>query len=96
MVLSLSNTVGTSLGPNAVLPIDFDSLAALTIDPANPILVGSNGSLDAQGDASATVNIPPLPFLSGFTIYAAALTIDAPLFPFARTVIAPELPILIQ
>lgn len=96
MVLSLSNTVGTSLGPNAVLPIDFDSLAALTIDPANPILVGSNGSLDAQGDASATVNIPPLPFLSGFTIYAAALTIDAPLFSFARTVIAPELPILIQ
>jgi hypothetical protein len=95
LALSFSNNVGTPVG-NQTLPIDFDALTATTLNAANPIFVGSLGTVDANGDASATLFVPPLPILSGFTVYAGGLTVDPANFPVARTVINESVAIPIQ
>ena len=96
IVLSLSANTGIALPDGDVIPIDFDFVTALTLDPLNPVLVGSVGTLDQTGAATATLNVPPLPFLSGWTLYGAALTTDQPTFPYARTVLAHPITIAIQ
>jgi len=76
LVLSFSANTGLPLGNGESLPIDFDPLTQITLDPFNPIFVGSVGNIDAAGNATATLNIPPLPFLSGFQVYSSGLTLD--------------------
>ncbi|MEC7725574.1 MAG: CRTAC1 family protein [Planctomycetota bacterium] len=95
LLLSFSNQVGVALG-NQTLPIDFDALTAATLDPLNPFFVGSIGTVDANGDASATLNVPPIPLLSGLTLYAGGLTSDPANFPQARTVLREAVAIPIQ
>ena len=95
-LLSLSNQSGIALPDGNVVPIDFDVLTQLILTPGNFILPQSFGFLDASGNATATLNVPPLPFLSGITVYAATLTTDAPRFPVARTVIAKAVTVSIQ
>ncbi len=95
LALSFSNNVGTPVG-NQTLPIDFDALTATTLNPSNPIFVGSIGTVDANGDASATLFVPPLPILSGLTVYAGGLTVDPANFPVARTVLNESVAIPIQ
>ncbi len=92
MVMALSANVGIPLPDGAVIPIDYDILTAATLGP-NVLLPGSVGVLDANGAASSAVNIPPFPFLSGWTLYATILTLDQPAFPYARTVMAKALPV---
>ena len=88
MPLSLSINTGTPLPNGQVFPLDNDSVVGLTLDPLNPIFVGSVGVLDAAGAATATFYVPPLQLLSGLTCYSSALTIDTPTFPVVRTIIA--------
>ena len=95
MLLSFSNQVGIALG-NQTLPIDFDALTAITLNPANPFFLGSVGNVDANGDASATLQVPPVALLSGFTLYAGGLTADPANFPQARTVLNEAVAIPIQ
>lgn len=95
MVLSFSNNVGIALG-DQTLPIDFDALTAFTLDPTNPIFVGSIGTIDANGSANATLFVPPVPLLSGLTVYAGGLTTDPANFPVARTVLREAVAIPIQ
>ena len=95
MLLSFSNQVGIPLG-NQTLPIDFDALTAITLNPANPFFLGSVGNVDANGDASATLQVPPVALLSGFTLYAGGLTADPANFPQARTVLNEAVAIPIQ
>lgn len=97
LVLSLSANNGIPLGNGNILPIDFDALTQITLDPANPIFVGSVGIVDAAGNATATLNVPPLPFLSGFQVFSSGLTLDsAAPFNGARTVLARAVTIMIQ
>lgn len=95
LLLSFSDQVGIALG-NQTLPIDFDALTAATLDPLNPFFVGSIGTVDANGDASATLNVPPIPLLSGLTLYAGGLTSDPANFPQARTVLREAVAVSIQ
>lgn len=97
LVLSFSANTGLPLGNGETLPIDFDPLTQITLDPANPIFVGSIGTVDAAGNATATLNVPPFPFLSGFTVYAGGMTLDnnAPFNP-VRTVLSRAVAIPIQ
>ena len=95
MLLSFSNQVGIALG-NQTLPIDFDALTAVTLNPANPFFLGSVGTVDANGGASATLQVPPVALLSGMTLYAGGLTADPVNFPQARTVLNEAVAIPIQ
>jgi hypothetical protein len=96
MVLSITANQGLTLPNGAVVPVDFDGLTALTMAPGNPVLPGSVGVLDAAGVATSAMNVPPLAFLSGLTVYAGMMTFDAPSFPWVRTVIAARVPVSIQ
>ena len=96
MVLSLSANNGIPLGNGDVLPIDFDPLTQITLDPNNPIFVGSIGTLDPVGEATATLFVPPLALLSGLTVYVGAVTTDVPTFPIARTTLVEAVAIPIQ
>ena len=95
LLLSFSSQVGIPLG-NQTLPIDFDALTAVTLDPLNPFFVGSVGALDANGDASATLFVPPIVELSGLTVYAGGFTTDPVNFPLVRTVLQRAVAIPIQ
>ena len=75
---------------------DFDALTAFTLDPTNPIFVGSIGTIDANGSANATLFVPPVPLLSGLTVYAGGLTTDPANFLVARTVLREAVAIPIQ
>ena len=75
---------------------DFDALTAVTLNPANPFFLGSVGTVDANGGASATLQVPPVALLSGFTLYAGGLTADPANFPQARTVLNEAVAIPIQ
>jgi hypothetical protein len=87
--------VGIAIG-SQTLPLDFDALTATCLNPANPVLVGSVGTVDANGDASATLQVPPIPELSGLTVYAGGLTTDPANFPLARTVLNESVAVPIQ
>ncbi|MEC8651228.1 MAG: CRTAC1 family protein [Planctomycetota bacterium] len=95
MLLSFSNQTGITLG-SQTLPIDFDALTAATLDPSNPFFVGSIGTLDAAGNGSATLNVPPFPALSGVTIFAGGLTVDPNSPTQVRTVIHAAVALPIQ
>ena len=95
LLLSFSAQVGVPLG-GQTLPIDFDALTAATLDPLNPFFVGSVGFLDAAGDASATLHVPPVPQLSGLTVFAGGFTTDPGNFPLARTVLRRAVAVPIQ
>lgn len=95
MVLSLSNASSVLPG-GIVLPVGIDVLTSLTMVPGNPILPGAAGVLDAMGQASSSLTIPPLPWLAGLTMYATGMTADAPRFPVLRTVFPTAVAITIQ
>ena len=95
ILLSFSRQLGIAIG-SQTLPIDFDALTATCLNPANPVLVGSIGTVDASGDASATLQVPPIPELSGLTVYAGGLTTDPANFPLARTVLNESVAVSIQ
>jgi hypothetical protein len=64
---------GTPLSPTRAIPLDLDSLFALSI--SNPaIFSGFIGLTDGQGDFTMTLNIPAVPQLAGLTIWAGAVT----------------------
>ena len=96
LLMSFSTANGIALPSGDVFPLDHDALLSLTLDPSNPILVGSVGTVPANGEATATLHVPPLPLLSGLTCYSAALTTDVPSFPVVRTVVAKPIAIQIQ
>ena len=95
MVLSLSN-VPTVLTGGQVLPLQIDGLTSVSMIPGNPILPGAAGVLDAAGEASSTLTIPPIPWLQGLTFYATGMTADVPTFPVLRTLFPTALPITVQ
>ena len=96
MLLSVTANNGFTLPDGGFVPIDFDFVTESTLLPGNFLLPNSVGVLDANGFTSSPLNMPPFPWLAGWTIYGGALTLDTPAFPYARTIIANPLPIPIQ
>lgn len=80
------HTPGFVLSPNAVLPLNPDPYAFLTLlypnpapcqAPLQPYLGSSIGTLDAQGRASACFHVPAASaLLSGVRVHHAALILD--------------------
>ena len=96
MALAFSEVPGVTLADGNHIPINPDVLAFYTLGAGNAVLPGSVGILTAGGQASSAFVVPPLPFLSGLTVYGTTMTIDFPLFPIVRTVFPRALPITIQ
>ncbi len=93
--LALGSTPGTVLADLRVIPLNFDSLLLLTLDPANGILVNNLASLTATGTASVIFLIPYFPPLVGITIQSAFVVGD-PFNPTGIGTISPALPITFQ
>ena len=70
--LSASTTTGFPIGDGRFIPIDMGALLTLTTTPGNFIMPAPNGTLDATGLGSTLLTVPPIPSLTGLTVYAAA------------------------
>ena len=96
MMLSFSDSPVTPLPGGNVLPLMFDSLSSATLSVGNSLLPAPIGVLDATGGASSPLAMPTTPGVQGLTLYATALTLDIPRFPFARTVFPEAIEFTIQ
>ena len=96
MLLALSNAPATVLSDGTSIPLAIDAITILSTVPGNPVQPLAVGSLDGNGHVSSPLNIPPLPFLLGLTIYGTALTIDQNNFTLVRTSFPSAVPITIQ
>lgn len=77
LLCSLGFTLGTVLPGGALLPLDFDVLMQLSLDPASPVFLSFQGTLPATGAVTPMVFVPNLPFLAGWQLYFAGFTLDA-------------------
>ncbi len=77
-----SGTVpGITLANGMNLPLNADSYTSFTVQhPFNPVFVEFFGSLDAQGNSFAELDVPPGtdPALVGFVLHHAYVTIPVP------------------
>jgi chitinase len=66
---------GTPLPGGATLPLNIDALTWAVMNPAfSPIFSGFIGTLDANGEATAQLVVPPIPQLAGLSLsFAYAL-----------------------
>ncbi|MEE2714214.1 MAG: choice-of-anchor V domain-containing protein [Planctomycetota bacterium] len=82
ILVASDDATPVSLGGPFLVPLNpFSALANLTLDPAYAsIFQNFQGSLDGNGNATAQVNVPPLPNLSGMVAHLAFATLD-PLSP---------------
>ena len=67
---------GPQLSPHHRLPTMVDALTQLSLTPGNSVLASPIGTLDGAGSAQTALHIPPLPQLSGITVYAVAAIVD--------------------
>lgn len=71
-------TPGTTLADGRVIPLNIDTLTILTVaTPPAPLITGTAGTLDANGAATASLNLNALgAAASGLRVWIAALTLD--------------------
>ncbi|MFT7537125.1 MAG: N-acetylmuramoyl-L-alanine amidase [Hyphomicrobiaceae bacterium] len=74
---------GALLPLGSLFPLDVGPILQASITPGSPFFVDFTGTLDANGEATATLVLPNLPFLNGLPLYAAAFTMSAT-FPIER------------
>jgi len=75
---------GTILPGGAHLPLNFDALSTLSVDPLwASVFVGFSGTLDANGEATAQLLLPTTPSIAGFEL-SFAYTLG-PTWDFAST-----------
>jgi hypothetical protein len=66
---------GIPIGNGRSIPLDFDNLTLLSLTlPA--VFQNFQGTTDANGDFTMTLNTPAVPALAGFTIWSSAVTFD--------------------
>jgi len=75
--------IGSSLGTGPIpigtrnLGLSLDPLLVVTVSGALPgVFSGYAGTMDANGNAKAKINIPPMPALIGLRIHSAFLTLS--------------------
>ncbi|NRA96151.1 MAG: CRTAC1 family protein [Planctomycetes bacterium] len=90
-----SATTGFPLSDGRFVPIDMDALFGLTTTPGNFIMPAPNGTLDVTGFGSIALTVPPIPSLTGLTVYAAA-AIGNPSAPLGVSSILGPTPITVQ
>ncbi len=74
---SLGAFPGIDLGPNSPpLFLNPDALMALSLVPSG-LFTGYSGSLDANGKATASIQVPPLAELVGMRIFTGFITVDS-------------------
>jgi hypothetical protein len=74
---ALSSTPGIPVPPIGTVPLAIDALFILSTSGALPaVFTNFAGLLDAFGEATATLNFPPVPALAGLPFSIAAVTYD--------------------
>ncbi|MBI5853461.1 MAG: N-acetylmuramoyl-L-alanine amidase [Planctomycetes bacterium] len=77
LMAALATAPAIQLPGGFVLGLAPDALFFATLDPGNPLLGNFLGNLDAQGRATASFLVPPIPGLAGIDLYFAGLLLDA-------------------
>jgi hypothetical protein len=78
-----------NVGGGLFLPIPLtDPLVQLSLQPGASGLTGTLGVLDGQGAATATLQIPPDPWLSGYALFSCIVTRD-PNLPLPLKTVSP-------
>ncbi len=80
-VLSFGNDNGIPLPNGLILPLNPDGLFTYSLSP-NPLIFNNIGFLDSNGEATATVLIPPITGIENFTLYAGFATARTDLSEF--------------
>jgi hypothetical protein len=95
MAASLGTFPGIATCAGTV-PLAIDRLLAFSLDPANPVFLGFQGTLDAAGRASSpALAIPSDPQLVGITVWLAFVAFD-PVAACPITRISAALPVTVQ
>jgi len=66
---------GIPIGGGRSIPLDLDSLLLLSLSLPS-VFQNFQGTTDANGDFTMTLNTPAAPQLAGFTIWSSAVTFD--------------------
>ena len=75
--LALGTSLGFNLG-NHHIPLNPDFLLSATFtNPSSAGLSNSMGTLNANGQATVSLTVPNLPWLSGWTVYGGFITFDS-------------------
>ncbi len=90
LAFALSNANPILLSDGRVIPLDYDFVFQLSLDPANPFFQMNAGFLSATGLAVAGVTLPSVPALSGLNLFAAAAT-GSPMASLGISRISPSL-----
>jgi hypothetical protein len=86
----LAPAANHTLGGGYFLPLSpADPLVQLSLSPNVPGITGTQGTIDAQEQATATLSIPPVPALSGLTLTTFIATRDPNLPLLLKTVSRP-------
>jgi hypothetical protein len=80
--------------PRGLIPLNFDPLLVASLNGA-PGFASFQGTLDVNGEASGTWDLPAISGLSGTRIYLAYVTLD-PSQPGGIRTISAALPVFIQ
>lgn len=77
LAMSLSRTPGIPLPDGRVIPLTIDDLLLLSIQSPNLIFLSNNfGIIDANGRATAVMNLPYFPGIENIEAYAGFITIN--------------------
>jgi hypothetical protein len=86
---------GIPLPQGRHIPLTPDFLFDWSLDPTNPIFLGTFGVLASDGTAIVSLRVPPVPALSGFRFHGAFLVVD-PAAPLGIGTISPARPLVIE
>jgi PKD repeat protein len=93
LALSRLTSPGIAYPGGPELPLRFDSLFILSVLQANqPWFKNFIGVLDQNGKAVATLVVPQLPEMQGFSLHAAGITLDG----FRATAVSEAVRVLVQ
>ncbi len=76
VAFSFANAPGMPLADGRIVPLNMDALFFMSLDPLNGVFINTMNVLDGTGNSLVGVMVPPLPILSGFNFYGAAVTLD--------------------
>ena len=76
LMAAFAEAPAITLPGGIVLGLAPDALFFATLDPANPLLGNFLGNLDAQGRATASFLVPPIPGLTGLDLHFSGIVVD--------------------
>ena len=95
--LFFATWLGLTTEPPIVLPdgrririSPGDPLAVFATTPGNPLWIGFAGMLDSTGAGTTILGLPNLPYLTGASFHAHAVTLDATFSGGVRTIVGPQ------